>query len=105
MIIGNRNTDEQVLIIAEIGNNHEGNFDTAVRLVHAAADCGVDGVKFQTFKTEKFIRMADTARFERLKSFELTYSQFSQLSQLAIHSVCFLFQLLWIWRVHSFSIR
>lgn len=90
MIIGNKNTDEQVLIIAEIGNNHEGNFDTAVRLVHAAADCGVDGVKFQTFKTEKFIRMADTARFERLKSFELTYSQFSQLSQLA-HSLGMLF--------------
>jgi len=90
MIIGNRNTDEHVLIIAEIGNNHEGNFDTAVRLVHAAANCGVDGVKFQTFKTEKFIRITDTARFERLKSFELTYSQFSQLSQLA-HSLGMLF--------------
>ncbi|MFA4825900.1 MAG: N-acetylneuraminate synthase family protein [Methanoregula sp.] len=90
MIIGNRNTDDQVLIIAEIGNNHEGNFDTAIKLVHAAAECGVDGVKFQTFKTEKFVSMADTARFERLKSFELTYSQFSKLSELA-HTLGMLF--------------
>ncbi|MDD5186780.1 MAG: N-acetylneuraminate synthase family protein [Methanoregula sp.] len=90
MIIGKRNTDEQVLIIAEIGNNHEGDYDTAVRLVHAAADCGVDGVKFQTYKTEKFVSFSDSARFERLKSFELTYSQFSRLSELA-HSLGILF--------------
>lgn len=90
MIIGNIDTDKKVLIIAEIGNNHEGNMDNAIRLVYEAAACGVDAVKFQTFKTEKFVSSADTARFERLKSFELTYSQFSQLSQLA-HSLCMLF--------------
>jgi len=86
MIIGNRNTDEQVLIIAEIGNNHEGNFDNAVRLVHAAADCGVNGVKFQTFKTELFVNPSDKERYQRLKSFELSYSQFMELSELA-HSL------------------
>jgi len=90
MIIGNRNTDEQVLIIAEIGNNHEGNFDNAVRLVNAAADCGVDGVKFQTYNTEHYVSQADSARFERLKSFELSYSQFEKLSELA-HSLNLLF--------------
>lgn len=90
MIIGDINTENKVLIIAEIGNNHEGNMDNAIRLVHEAAACGVDAVKFQTFKTEKFVSITDTARFERLKSFELTYSQFSQLSQLA-HSLGMLF--------------
>ena len=45
------NTDDQVLIIAEIGNNHEGNFGVAQQMIQAAADCGVDAVKFQTFKT------------------------------------------------------
>jgi len=90
MIIGDRNTDEHVLIIAEIGNNHEGNFDTAVRLVRAAADCGVDGVKFQTYKTEYYVSKSDSARFARLKSFELSYSQFEELSKLA-HSLNLLF--------------
>ena len=90
MIIGEINTENKVLIIAEIGNNHEGNFEVAQKLVREAAACGVDAVKFQTFKTEKFINRVDTARFERLKSFELTYSQFSQLSHLA-HSLGMLF--------------
>lgn len=34
-------------IIAEIGINHNGDFDLAKSLITAAADCGVDAVKFQ----------------------------------------------------------
>ncbi|MBN2734998.1 MAG: N-acetylneuraminate synthase family protein [Methanomicrobiaceae archaeon] len=90
MIIGNKNTDEKPLIIAEIGNNHEGDFDTAVKLIHEAAAAGVDGVKFQTFKTEHYVSRTDKARFERLKSFELTQNQFKELSELA-HSLNLLF--------------
>ena len=44
-------------IIAEIGNNHEGNFVLAKKLVTLAAKAKVDAVKFQVFKTEKNIIM------------------------------------------------
>ncbi|MCC5828903.1 MAG: N-acetylneuraminate synthase family protein [Phycisphaeraceae bacterium] len=37
-------------VIAEIGVNHNGELDTARRLIDYAAECGVDVVKFQTFK-------------------------------------------------------
>lgn len=37
-----------VKIIAEIGNTHEGSLGLAKRFVDAAAECGVDCVKFQT---------------------------------------------------------
>lgn len=83
MIIGNKNSDNDVLVIAEIGNNHEGKMDIATRLVKEAADCGLDGVKFQTYKTELFVNPSDTERYQRLKSFELSYSQFTELSELA----------------------
>ena len=83
MKIGTHDIDEKILIVAEIGNNHEGNFDTARRMVEAAADSGVDAVKFQTFQTQLFTSNADPARFERLKKFELTQAQFIELSQLA----------------------
>ncbi len=83
MKIGTHDIDEKILIVAEIGNNHEGNFDTARRMVEAAADAGVDAVKFQTFQTQLFTSNADPARFERLKRFELTQAQFIELSQLA----------------------
>lgn len=36
-----------VFTIAEIGNNHNGSFDLAIRLIDAAADAGADCAKFQ----------------------------------------------------------
>lgn len=83
-------TDQNVLIIAEIGNNHEGRFEVAKQMVIEAAKCGVDAVKFQTFKTDLFISSQDTKRVEQLKRFELTYEQFVDLKNLA-HSLGLLF--------------
>jgi sialic acid synthase SpsE len=37
-------------VIAEIGSNHNQNFSLACKLIDAAADAGVDAVKFQTFR-------------------------------------------------------
>lgn len=90
MIIGTRDTDKQVLIVAELGNNHEGSMDTAVRLVKEAATAGVDAVKFQTYKTELFISRTDPARYERLHSFQLSFDEFRELSDIA-HSLGLLF--------------
>ena len=83
MRIGDFDLEKKVLVVAEIGNNHEGNFAIAKELVRKAAECGVDAVKFQTFKTEHYVSSSDAARFARLKSFELSYSQFEELSRLA----------------------
>jgi N,N'-diacetyllegionaminate synthase len=83
MKIGNLNTSEKVLIIAEIGNNHEGSFENAIELVKKAAETGVDAVKFQTFRTDNFVSRSNTARYNQLKSYELSYEQFEKLSELA----------------------
>ncbi len=74
---------KKTYIIAEVGNNHEGNFDVAKRLVVLAAKAGVDAVKFQTYKTENFIRKKDKKRFSTLKKFELSYRQFEILKKIA----------------------
>ncbi|MCB2198756.1 N-acetylneuraminate synthase family protein [bacterium] len=44
-------------VVAEIGVNHNGDYDLAVRSIDAAVEAGVDAVKFQTFRAEEF--MAD----------------------------------------------
>ena len=41
-----------VLVIAEIGVNHDGNMERAFQLIDAAADAGADVVKFQTFRAK-----------------------------------------------------
>ena len=81
MQIGQHNTEDKVLIIAEIGNNHEGDFDFACEMVRVAAEAGADAVKFQIFQTEKYVSCSDAARFECLQGFELTPGQFAQLAR------------------------
>jgi sialic acid synthase SpsE len=81
--IGSFDLATQVLVVAEIGNNHEGQFDVAERMVRAAAEAGADAVKFQTFRTDHYVSRSDEARYQRLKRFELAPSQFESLAQLA----------------------
>ena len=83
MKLKNFNLKKKVFIIAEVGNNHEGNFSIAKKLVRLAAKAGADAIKFQTFRTENFIRKKDIKRFKQLKKFELSYEQFKSLKKLA----------------------
>ena len=66
-------------IIAEIGNNHEGCFNTAKKLVIEASKTGVSAVKFQTFKAEFYINKKEKKRFNKIKKFELSNNQFIYL--------------------------
>ena len=76
-------TKKKILIIGEIGNNHEGSFENAKKLINMAAKAGVDAVKFQTFRTEKFISKFDKKNFKKFKKFEFSFDQFQKLKSFA----------------------
>ena len=44
-----------VLIVAEVGVNHDGELHTALELVDVAADAGADAVKFQSFEPAQLV--------------------------------------------------
>lgn len=44
-----------VFIIAEAGVNHNGDVDTALKLIDIAAESGADAIKFQTFHTDSLV--------------------------------------------------
>ena len=46
-------TDHPPFVIAEVGINHEGNFEKAIQMADAAADAGADCVKYQCHITEE----------------------------------------------------
>jgi sialic acid synthase SpsE len=46
---------EPVLVIAEIGVNHDGSVERALDLVQIAADCGADAVKLQIFRAQTLL--------------------------------------------------
>ncbi len=83
MKIANHDTDERVFIIAEIGNNHEGDFGLAQDMVRAAAEAGADAVKFQTINPVELVSASQAARVAQLEKFRFSYDQFAQLAGLA----------------------
>lgn len=84
----------RVYIIAEAGVNHNGSIDLAKDLIEAAADAGVDAVKFQTFRAEKVACShapkadyqvkagpPEESQFEMLKKLELDTDSHHQLAE------------------------
>ena len=83
MRIGSFDTDTRVLVVAEVGNNHEGDVAVARELVERAADADADAVKFQTFRTDAFVAPSDEQRYTRMQRFELRPEEFAELADLA----------------------
>ena len=71
MKIKNHDTRSKVFIIAEIGNNHEGDFHLAIELIDHAASCGADAVKFQTIIPELFISRKEKDRIKNLQKLDI----------------------------------
>lgn len=75
----------RVLIIAEAGVNHNGSLDNAFKLVDAAAEAGVDYVKFQTFKADKLVsKSAKKADYQITNTGNSEDSQLEMLKQLEL---------------------
>ena len=73
-------------IVAEIGANHEGDFDLAAQMVRQAHECGADAVKFQTFRAEHYVSTVQPERRARAKGFELSEAEFRKLASIAKES-------------------
>ena len=85
--IGNRSIGDRqpCYIIAEVGNNHNGDFDRAIALVDAAVAAGADCAKFQMRKLDEVYRASSLSgkdddlaveyTLDLLRRFELTTEQ------------------------------
>jgi sialic acid synthase SpsE/sugar phosphate isomerase/epimerase len=81
-LVGN---DHPCFVIAEVGNNHNGDFDRAIALVDAAVAAGADCAKFQMRKLDEVYRASSLSgkdddlaveyTLDLLRRFELTTEQ------------------------------
>lgn len=87
----------KVYIVAEIGCNHNGDKELARKMVLKAKECGVDAVKFQTFKAvslisefapkaeyQKHTTGTEESQLEMTKKLELSQEDFLELRDYAI---------------------
>lgn len=83
MRIGDFDLDRRVLVIAEIGNNHEGSYALAEEMIGRAAEAGAGAVKFQTIVPERLVSPKEEKRLAVLRRFQLSYEQFAGLAATA----------------------
>ncbi len=73
------------LMIAEIGGNHEGNFQYAKKLTKQAIQSGADVVKFQIYSGDGLVnKKISPDRNKHFKKFQLTKDQHIQLAKLCV---------------------
>jgi N-acetylneuraminate synthase/N,N'-diacetyllegionaminate synthase len=92
--IGDRRVgpDEPAYVVAEAGANHDGDLEQGKRLVDAAADAGVDAVKFQNYTAERLVTRTapkywgdrDTTQYETFA--ELDVLKREDYHELAAHA-------------------
>ncbi len=71
------------LLIAEIGGNHEGDFNYAKKLAKLAIDSGVDYVKFQLYSGDTLVSKVESEqRNQHFKKFELTKEEHIELAEM-----------------------
>jgi sialic acid synthase SpsE len=93
MKVGSFDLTKRVMIVAEIGGNHNGDFRLAKRYIKEAAKCGADVVKFQMYQAENLVsrdlpplplvRHKFKTQFERFRALEFTEEEWVALSNYA----------------------
>lgn len=73
--------NEPCFIIAEAGINHNGDINIAKKMIDKAKECGVDAIKFQTFKAEEFISDINQTYTYESQGKEITESMFEMFKR------------------------
>lgn len=81
--------DQPCFVIAEAGVNHNGDPELACQLIDAAAQCGADAVKFQTFTPERLASPTGPKAKYQIETTGSNQSQLDMLRQLALSSESF----------------
>jgi N-acetylneuraminate synthase/N,N'-diacetyllegionaminate synthase len=72
----------RAILIAEVGGNHEGDFDYACKLCDQAIESGADYVKFQLYTGDTLVSSVESPeRHKHFQRFELTRDQHLELAQ------------------------
>lgn len=81
MKLWNKKIDKNIILVAEIGVNHEGSIKRAMRLIKNAKIGGADAIKLQLFTPEKYISSENIERLKTIKKFYLDKNKIKRLME------------------------
>jgi len=81
MKIGSFDLAERPFLIAEIGNNHEGSPELALKLAEAAVEAGADAVKVQLINPLRLVNRSEQQRIAQLSRFRLDRDVFLEMAR------------------------
>ena len=73
-----KDLDKEILYIAELGVNHEGNIQRCFKLIKEAKTAGADVVKFQCFTPENYVSK-DIEKYKTVKKFFFNQEKFDKI--------------------------
>ena len=90
MYNGRINKNHPTYVVAEIGNNHQGSLETALRMVKVAKEyCGVSAVKFQKRDNDSlFTEIFSKMPYASGNSFGVTYGEHRKALELSKSDFC-----------------
>ena len=79
--------ENKVKLIAEIGGNHEGNFDYALELLQLAIESEVDSIKFQIYSGDTLVNeRVDRDRKKHFDRFTFTSDQYKEIASICLEN-------------------
>lgn len=82
MILFNKDTEKEIVVIAEIGVNHMGSVEWILKMLPQIKESGADAVKFQLFTPDLYASRSDPQRHSQVSNLALSKNDFLQIKKL-----------------------
>ena len=81
MKIFNKDTLKDLVVIAEIGVNHNGSIDWILNMLPQVKASGADAIKFQLFTPDLYSTRRNTTRYEQISKFYISEKDFLRIKK------------------------
>ncbi len=81
MILFNKDTEKDIVVIAEIGVNHMGSLEWILKMLPQVKESGADAVKFQLFTPDLYISRSNADRYKQVSNLALSKDDFLKIKK------------------------
>jgi N-acetylneuraminate synthase/N,N'-diacetyllegionaminate synthase len=82
MLLFNKDTEKEVIVIAEIGVNHMGSLEWILKMLPQVKEAGADAIKFQLFTPDLYVSRSNPERHMQVSKLALSKSDFLQIKKI-----------------------